>query len=245
MPLNAVDSAVDEFAVSLSNVLGELERKVTDILASAVRGRDERYDAAALLNSRGDMLQALRDAGYSDLANEHVAKYPDIVESVKKDFGKRKLPPVEFSTASIDTFKQIATADLEAFNIIGTKAVDDLRHELYRGALANKPFSSMVDVIKAATVGLDKKGSPLKNYAYTYANTATLSFAGEAVKAAGEDLGAEKWEVVGPLDDATRDECRAALSDPIRTEKEWHSADYWGGSPGGWNCRHILYPVLK
>jgi len=146
MPLKTVDAAVEEYAKSLSKVLGELERNITDVLASTLKSESDVYNAAALLNSRGAMLQALKDAGYVELANEHVAKYPNIVKAVKKDFDVKGFPPVELSTASIETFKQIAAADLEAFNIIGKTAVDDIRLELYRGALANKPFSQMVDI---------------------------------------------------------------------------------------------------
>jgi len=242
--LQAVDKATDKFGRDLSKVLGELEKNVTDILAGTLRGKEELYDVTALLNSRGEMLKALRDAGYNDLASDHIANYPDIVQAVKKDLrGRDKIPPIQLSTATADTFKQIALADLEAFSVIGNKAMDDLRLELYRGALSNKPFSDMVDVIRASTVGFDKKGSPLSNYAYTYANTATLNFGQEVVREVGEELGVKLWEVVGPLDDVTRQICRDALADPIRTEQEWKNAGYWSDR-GSWNCRHLIYPYF-
>lgn len=243
MPLTKVDAAAEKYASDLSKVLSELEANVINVLGKA-KEKEDKLNAAMILNSRGEMLQALRDAGYTNLANEHIAKYPGIVEAVKKDFGTRGLPQAKFSSVATETFKNIAQADLESFSAIGTKAMDDLRLELYRQAISSKPFSEMINTIRASTVGVDGKGSPLKNYSYTHANTAILKFSGEVIREAGEEIGADKWEVVGVLDEVTRDECREALSDPVRTEKEWQSAGYWGGSPGGWNCRHSLYPYF-
>lgn len=244
MPLKATDRAAAEYARNLSQVLDELETQITGIIGEAKTARDS-FDAATLLNNRGAFLQALRDSGYTELANQHVEKYPNIVEAVKKDFGRKGLPQPSFSTAQVETFKQIAKADLQMFSAIGTKAVDDIRLELYRHAVSSRPFSDMVRVIKEGTTGTAKNGSPLSNYSYTHANTAVLKFSGEAIREAGESIEAERWEVVGPLDSATREVCRKALRDPVRTTEEWKDADYWGGSPGGWNCRHQLYPNFE
>ena len=241
--LQTADNASELYAKNLDKVLSELEIKVLATLGNAKKGRDA-FDAATILNSRGELLKALSDAGYNELANQHIAKYPDIINEVRKDFLDLDLPPVKLNTANVANLKSIAQADLEMFKAIGTKAMDDLRLELFRHSIASRPFSEMVATIKSSTVGLDKKGSPLKNYAYTHANTAVLNFSGEVVREAGEALGAEKWEVVGPVDDVTRDECLDAMGDPVRTAKEWKDAGYWGGSPGGWNCRHQLYPVF-
>jgi hypothetical protein len=242
MPLRKVDQAAEAFAKNLDTVLGELEKKVYDVLGKAKSGRDN-FDAATLLNSRGEMLQALRDAGYNDLANQHVAKYTGIVDAVKADFDARDLPAVKFGKVTAETFTNIAKADLEMFTAIGTKAVDDMRLELYRHAVSSRPFSDMVNTIRKATVGLDGKGSPLSNYAYTHANTAILDFSKAATREAGIELDAKEWEVVGPDDDVTREECSNALNNPVRTREEWESAGYWGEGKR-WNCRHTLYPYF-
>lgn len=241
MPLRAVDAAADDYASNLIKVLDELETRLIGVLGQAKSARDT-FDAATLLNSRGDMLQALRESGYFALANEHVNKYPGIVEAVKKDFAARDLPPAVFTKPNADLFSQIAMADLSMFSAIGEKAIADLHYELYRHALSSRPFSDMVRVIKASTVGTSVKGSPLRNYSYTHANTAILNFSGEVIREAGESIGAKNWKVLGPLDSLTRPVCRAAFSDRVRTEEEWKDAGYWGGTPGGYNCRHQLYP---
>jgi len=236
------DSVPAQFDKDLFVVLQELDSKVIDVIARSKRGGT--YDAGLILNSRPQMVAALRSSGYNEVVENYLAEYEKVPGLVAEAFKARKLPAPKFTTASFETFKQLATADLENFNIRGAKAMDDLRLGLHRQSLSSQPFSAIVKSIKAATVGTAKNGSPLANYAKTYANTAFQSFGGEAARVAGESLGAEKWEVVGVLDSVTRQECADALANPIRTTAEWQAVGYFGGAPGGWNCRHILYPVL-
>lgn len=232
-----------KFANDLDKVLTDLEDSVLNTVGKVKTGTDS-YNAAMLLNSQGEFIKALKDSGYNDLAQKHINRYPEVVTAVKKEFDKRGMPDASISTVSADKLKSIAKADLEQFRNIGTKAMDDLRMKLYKHAIAGMPFSEMVAAVRESTTGIDAKGSPLKNYAYTHANTAVLNFSGEVIREMGEGLGAEEWELVGPLDARTRPICRDAFSDKIRTADEWKAAGYWGGSPGGWNCRHQLYPVF-
>lgn len=240
--LNKGDKLVGEFDKALFTVLKRLDRNILDVVSEARTGNT--YDAALILNSRPAMIQALRESGYNQLVEDYISEYQSVPAIVADSFKGRKLPAPKYSTADVQTFQTIARADLEGFTNIGLKSVDDLRLLLYSNAVSNLPFSVLVNDIKAATVGIDKKGSPLRNYAYTHANTAVLNFSGEVLIAAGESIGAEKWEVVGPNDDSTRDVCKEALANPIRTMAEWREAGYTGGTPGGWNCRHQLFPVL-
>lgn len=239
------DKIIASFGRDLSKVLGELEKRIIDILQGASSASGQ-VDAAILLNSRAAMLQALREAGYVDLANAHVNKYPTLAQDIKGALAKTKnFPKPVLTDASASIFQGLSKIDLDQFAKIGEGAIDELRLTLYRQAVGNQPFSAMVDSIKAATTGLDGKGSAMANHAYTHANTAVLQFQGEVILEIGKNLDAEKWEVVGPLDDATRDVCRDALADPVRSLKEWESVGYIGGAPGGWNCRHQVFPVFE
>ena len=242
--LKTVDKATETYARLLDTTLNDLNNKVVATLGKAKTDRD-RFDAATILNSRGDFITALRESGYTELANKHVEKYKQVIDEVKEDFKDLDLPPPKFTAANTERLKAIARSDLENFNAIGTDAMDTLRQELFRQAVAAEPFENMVNKVREKTTGIGKDGSPLKNHSYTHANTAILRFNGEVIREAGDSLGAKKWEVVGPLDSVTRDVCRTALGDPIRTAEEWKAAGYWGGAPGGWNCRHQLYPVFK
>ncbi len=257
----SADKAIDAFEPQLLKVMKELDKKIIDLVGS-FKTESDVFDAASILNSRGAMIQTLRDSGYNQLVEDYVKEYEAVPAIIKKEFAGRNLPPIKYSTADVETFKQIATADLEAFNVIGVKAMDDLRLGLYRQSLSSEPFSNMVDKIHKSTIGETKqarssktgellrrkdgglyKKSPLSNYAYTYANTSYQSFGGEVARVAGEAIGVEKWECVGPLDGKTRPECVAALADPIRTKEEWQDADYWTYSR--YNCRHTLYPSIE
>jgi hypothetical protein len=231
----------EQYAKDLAKVMGNLELEVV----SFMRGADK---AATVLNSRANFIGFLQSSGYNDLAEQYVAQYGEVPEAVNKRFAARKLPPPQFSTVSAETFSGLARIDLDAFSAIGTKAMEDLRIGLYKQVVGGADFKSIVQTIKASTTGLAGNNSPLANYSYTHANTAILNFNGEVTREAGESIGFGEddslWEVVGPLDGVTRDVCASALSDPIRTKEEWIAADYWGGSPGGWNCRHELFPYI-
>jgi len=247
--LTAGDKLAEQYAETLLLVLKDLDKRVVDIVAGARTSRTE-FDAAIILNSRPQMVQALRDSGYFALARDYVEEYQGIPATVATAMTDRKLPPPKFTTADAEIFAGLAKADLQAFSAAGTNAMSELRLGLYKQAVSNQPFSALVESVRAATVGVDGKGSPMANHAKTIANTAILDFGGETLRIAGENIGATQWQVVGPNDDVTREECREALSDPVRTESEWkqhEGADgepYWGGTPGGWNCRHQLFPVV-
>lgn len=241
MPLKAVDSASEQYAKDLEAVLEDLNDRITSVIASTrITGTDE-FDATAILQARPIFIDELRNAGYPEIASKFIAEYPEISNGVKRSFSAVGIG-FELNAVDAQTFQQIAAADLEGFSIIGQKAMDDLRQGLYKMAVQGQSFGNMVEAIRDATIGTTAKGSPLANFARTHANTAALDFSGQVSITAGENLGAEKWEILGPLDDATRDVCVAALNDPVRTKEEWIEAGYWGGTPGGWSCRHVFRP---
>jgi hypothetical protein len=248
--LTAGDKLAELYAEALLEVLKDLDKRVVDIVAGARTSRTE-FDAAIILNSRAQMIEALQASGYNQLSAAYISEYEGIPATVAKAMKDRKLPPPKFTAADAEIFVGLASADLQAFSAIGRNAMDELRIGLYKQAVSNQPFSALVRSVAAATVGVDGKGSPMANHARTIANTAVLDFGGEVLRVAGENIGAEKWEAVGPLDSVTREECQEALSDPVRTEAEWKQhtgADgepYWGGTPGGFNCRHQLFPVVS
>jgi len=236
------DKQAEKYAKALQKVMRELDNRLTDIVSTATSASGL-VEATQILNARPQMLQALQDSGYTELAQEFIDTYPGMVGTVDSSFTAAGLASPSFTTVDTLTFQQLAGADFAQFEFIGAAAMDELRFGLHRQAVANVPFSRLVESVKAATVGIDGKGSPLANHAYTHANSAILSFGGEVSIAAGKAIGAKEWEIVGPLDAKTRDVCVAALADPVRTEAEWQAADYWGGIPGGYNCRHHFRPA--
>jgi hypothetical protein len=248
--LNYGDKVAENFDKGLFSVLKDLDKRALEIVSQAKTGKNT-FDAATILNSRGELVKALRDSGYNQVVEDYLKEYEGIPDVVAGSFKARGLPRPEYTTVDAETWSLMAKADFERLQLNGIKAVDELRLGLYQDAIAGQPFSAFVDRIQAATVGFDGKASVLRNQANAIANTAILNFGGEVVKQAGEAIGAEFWEVVGPNDSVTREECQRALAVPIRTKEEWMQAEgadgqpYWGGTPGGWNCRHQLFPVLR
>jgi hypothetical protein len=247
MALDPVSEKVNTFADDLVVVMERLNRSLQNVLAESMTAADV-INAETLLNSQPAFINALRDAGYYDLAADYIAQFEEIPEESLSLFKKLKLPAPEFTTVDNELFRQLAENDFSRFVAIGEQAMTELRQGLVSDAIAARPFSEMVEAVRAATVGVDGKGSPLSNHAYTHANTAISEFNGTVAQKAGESIGFDGdddlWEVVGVLDEVTRDVCVDALNDPVRTRAEWEAAGYWGGAPGGWNCRHILVPYI-
>ena len=246
MPAKFAKDISEQYAKDLVRVMAELEAEVISFMRGA--GTTTTEAAATVLNSRPAFIQMLSESGYNELSAEYVAQFGEVPSQVSKAFAARKLPAPQYSTVSAETFSGLARIDLQNFSAIGSKAMDDLRLGLYRQTIGGANFKDVVKTIQASTIGLDGKGSPLSNHSYTHANTSILNFNGEVTREAGESIGFGEddslWEVVGPNDGATRDVCQSALAEPVRTKEEWIAADYWGGSPGGWNCRHELYPYI-
>jgi len=237
--LKFTDKNVATFGRDLDVVMKQLNAELVNLLITG-----QTVDAAVILNSRAAMTVALNQAGYLELSNEFVGQYPAIAEKAGAEVSKMvgAGPSMQFSQPSIATMRGLARVDVDGFAAIGDKALDDLRVGLYRDVVSNMPVSALTERIAESTIGLAKNNSPMRNYAYTHANTSILNFSGEVLILAGEEIGADKWEVVGPLDSKTRPVCHAALAEPVRTKEQWIKTGYWGGTPGGWNCRHQLYP---
>lgn len=248
MPLIKADQQIDAYGLALDKVMKRLEKNLLNVVGGATSAT-EVFDATVLLNSQPAMIEALRESGYFALADEHVATFAQIPPETIDAFARRGLPAPEFTAVDRQDFRALAQMDLDQFNNIGISAMNELRLGLVQNAVSATPFSTMVEAVRAATVGVDGKGSPLSNHAFTHANTSILNFQGETLIKAGESIGFDgdddPWEAVGPSDSKTRDVCVAALNNPVRTRAQWQSVDWWGGTPGGHNCRHQLFPFFE
>ena len=246
MAFDIIDSQIVTFEQSLSTVMKKLEKNLIDLVGSSATAQ-QLFDANVLLNSEATMITALQDAGYFSLAEEHISAFAKIPAAVKASYAAEGFPLVEFTALQKADMTALAQMNLEQFNNIGVSAMNELRLGLVQNAVSALPLSSMVDAVAAATVGVAANGSPLSNYAATHARTAINTFNGEVnIKAAesfGHDKPTDRWRVRGPNDAKTRDVCSKALTEPIRTRQEWEDAGYFGGSPGGWNCRHRFRPI--
>lgn len=242
--LKFLDKESANFKKDLAVVMEQLNAELNSLLAGGVT-QQGLVDAAVILNNRNAMIEALNRDGYNELAVKYVGKYPELAKiGASRVAQLAGVTDLKYGQVSVDAMMGLARVDLEGFAAIGENAIDDLRLALYRDAVGGATVKDISAQIAASTIGTSVKGSPLSNYSYTHANTALLNFSGEVLRLAGEELGAEMWEVVGPLDSLTRQVCRDALSEKIRSKKEWQKAGYWGGTPGGWNCRHQLYPYF-
>lgn len=243
---NTIDTALELYERSLVRVMTEFQARVIDIAGNSRIGARDEFNTATFALNKNEMVLALRESGYNEIAQTLVSTYPEITGEVKGVIRSVGGPDFKYSQIDRDTFKQIAGVDLSKFNDLGRSGVSELHFQLFNQAVVSAPFSDMVEAIRAAS-------GVMTNAAKTQANTALLSFSGQAMITAGEEVGFDgpdsMWKVQGPSDSITRDVCVNALNNPLRTRAEWESAasdwpgsGYFGGSPGGWNCRHWLVP---
>jgi hypothetical protein len=222
--------------------MSDFQKRVVNIASDSLTARGQ-YDTATFALNKQSMIDALTESGYDDLAAEFIKTYPEIAGEVKGVIKSVGGPDFKYSTVDRETFKQIAGVDLSKFSDLGTAGVSELHFQLFNQSVTAVPFSEMVAAIEKASTGV------MYHQAKTQANTAILSFSGQAMQKAGEEVGFDTpdsmWKVQGPSDSLTRDVCQAALSDPIRTRAEWESVGYFGGAPGGHNCRHWLIPYFN
>ena len=244
---NTIDTALELYEKSLVRVMSSFQKRVIDIASKSKIGAADLYDTATFALNKNEMVQALVDSGYNELAGQLINTFPEIAGEVKGVISAVGGPDFKYSQIDRDTFKQLAGVDLSKFNDLGQAGVSELHFQLFNQAVASAPFSTMVSAIEAAATGV------MTNQAKTQANTAMLSFSGQVMIKAGEEVGFDTpeslWKVQGPSDSLTRDVCVSALRNPIRTREEWTNAPsdwggqgYFGPSPGGWNCRHWLVP---
>jgi len=93
------DSVPAQFDKDLFVVLQELDSKVIDVIARSKRGGT--YDAGLILNSRPQMVAALRSSGYNEVVENYLAEYEKVPGLVAEAFKARKLPAPKFTTASV------------------------------------------------------------------------------------------------------------------------------------------------
>lgn len=235
MPFSKADQFSAKLKRELDVVTTELEALLNAIMLTTVI--DGKVNPDLMLRAQGEMMLALQASGYVDLVRKHGASYEVIAGDILQRLTKAGVPNPKFGPEAAQTLTQISLVDMQALGETGENIIKELNRSLYFSALSELPFNELVKQIEKST-------GKLSSYAYTYANTASLKFSGEMARIIGEEVEADKWRVTGPLDETTREECRRALRNPVRTKQEWIDADYWGGTPGGWNCRHILEPVV-
>jgi hypothetical protein len=240
-----IDTLSEAFAAELADVLRGTERRLTRLVVAAMEGpragrRTRLAEAARVAALRDQMREALRAAGYDDLAETAVRAGLDrVIATVRRTTVGGQVS--RFVTSAIaqrlDTLRVLATTDL-------LHQGDVIAQALYRavrdGVLSEAPTPVLLERL-AETLDLEVRE------VRTLYDTATATYTRiwEAEASTGE--AGEVFFYAGPVDAKMRPFCadhvgqvftRAAID---KLDNGQRLDVFLTG--GGWNCRHIWMPL--
>ena len=121
MPLASVDRLSAEFEKNIEVVVTDLTRRIIDILGDATT--NGAVDAAFLLASRAQLLQALTDSGYYGAIQENVDGYEGLIAGVTASAGAAAVG-LKFTSVDAELLQMLASADIQGAEFLGVEAVD-------------------------------------------------------------------------------------------------------------------------
>jgi hypothetical protein len=180
---------------------------------------------------------ALEEAGFGALADDFASaalEYKGALEA---------LPAVAFKAEQGSALAAALNAKYEGWDRVAQGIIDKTRQLVSSATVTGIPGETLA-------AQLVKEAGALEQHARTYIETAQQAQLRESWIAAGQSMGAERYEYVGPMDDRTRPFCRDLLNqggthtlEDVGKMKNGQSLSVvtYGG---GWNCRHDWVPVL-
>lgn len=141
--------------------------------------------------------------------------------------------------------------DLSKFNGGATATNQVLSDVIFRSLSGNLTPTEFLNEIRATVEGQeDRAGNPMARHAKTWATTALNSFQGNYMQQAVPEELVGGWYYSGVRDLRNRPFCarrqgRFFTPEQIRADVSLNPIGASSlNNPGGWNCRHILIPVI-
>lgn len=231
------------FARLLANILKAADRALRPVLQDAIAGdRTATIRAARGVILRSDIRQALRDAGFDDLARtaSEAAVEAMAVEVMKTRTAQGVAKMVKPSQQRI-----AALAALGEANLLGT--AEDITTALVQ-AVSVWAFT-VTDPNRILEVLADVTDTEFTKV-QTLFDTQTSIYGRQITALSTENLGpSQPFLYTGPIDGRTRDWCLSRVG-KVYTRAEIEQMDN-GQLPnpflsgGGYNCRHTFIPVVS
>lgn len=190
--------------------------------------------------AQADLIQEMEAAGLTKLVNKMKVNYIDIIQ----ELAGKKLQGV--SPATLNQLEKVIQLDTNQILRSGHQYADRLQSALIKEMSTGKAISS----VNFSIPGFQP------NWEIAAVQTSEASFRSGVTAGVFEDEPEQKFILVGPLDDKTRDTCQAALGSPDNVEgwtiEEIDSGEvsaiagdsYTWAFRGGFNCRHDWQPVF-
>lgn len=169
----------------------------------------------------------MQKAGLLDIADE-------FRQTATKDWEEiSKVPIVDFSKDEAGIFAAATQVRMKGFEKMISDDVSNW--------LADRLTKQVINPVSGSQLAIelvDKFDTTTKNAA-VWVRDALTGQVRDTFQLAGQNIGADWWEFIGPEDERTRDECLADLQKQYFTTDEMQASDI--GSR--YNCRHTFIPL--
>jgi hypothetical protein len=173
--------------------------------------------------------------GYEQLAADFINKYNDML-----GFASKMGIALKFPTESLAYFELAQEAGLRALYNTRDVIINNIVKAGLQGRVEQLPFNQIV-------AGLDDMTNEIGRRTMLEAREGLITFDRIVKSEQYEYAGIELFEYFGPLDEVTRDTCRATMNDP-KQQTGWTREDIMASQVdflgGGWNCRHEWIPFV-
>lgn len=222
-----VQPAVNSFLSDIKRLEGGFNKSLEVLVGNLSKVSDtELINTMSQLN----LFNELIEQGYGEALNKLDGEYGKLLEGALKEAEKRGVTGLSGAgLEGLEVLKDLNTEKL--INQAGTYA-NTMKSQLFQNLYAGLPPNEII----ANLAGTELATHQLAVSVYT----GIKSFDDMARYKVFEGLDV-KWTYFGPLDDRTRDTCRATKTKEPEggyTEKQVMSSGTPFGERGGFNCRH-------
>lgn len=254
----SLQRTIDEHRAELKSAIKRLEARVV-----AKMKKLKTTESGNLIGVKVNLKQAQRlHAELATLFSEefgtaveaYVDEFPEIAREIATSWGELDAA-VKFTGADKSLIDALRTNAYDQFAVLGEQARQIIVTQMYDYVAAQGSWTDLVNAVRGALTGHeDARGTPLSQYADTWAIDAQMTFGRTLSVSKADEAGlGEHWLYAGSIIEDSRDFCRERAGGIFTTEEveSWNSLE-WAGKRGnvwsdlgGWRCRHTLQPVKR
>ncbi|KPK95801.1 hypothetical protein AMJ80_03575 [bacterium SM23_31] len=229
--LNGKNKYIDKLIADFSKEFEQLSRYLKINISSVIKGG---------VPTREAIEQLFSEAGYDGIIQNFIDKHTELINYAKQVGGKLGFPLV-LTDRSIALLEILEEQSIMRMLTVKDGIINNLIDAGLRGEIEGAGLRTIIAGLADEFDGIAHK---FATEAFTGISVFDRTIKSENFKEAG----IEKFIYFGPLDELTRDTCRAALTDP-RQQTGW-TIEEINNSPvgftigGGWNCRHEWLPFV-
>jgi hypothetical protein len=247
-----IDTLLDDIETrymrELDRVYTEMTRKLEGYIVSLdIQGgqfASTPLNMQRMANAQREIAQIINDSGYSQITDNFISEYADIIDQLQRDYIAMGINP-GFTNVDRQAMRLATQFDIQRFESIGAQGAETVAKELLNAVAGN---GNAVDFIASVRQSVP---AYFKRWASTYATTAGANFNRLVEDKIQREAGITEFEYFGPMDKVTRPFCAGLLrTGDTHTRAEIAKMDNGQTAMGtvkemggGWNCRHRWLPA--